>query len=261
MSAPWPRNCAGRLSTGVPRRGAGSLVFDHELAAVYDVVYQARGQDFSAEAELVTETILARRPEATSLLDVGCGTGEHLKTLSKLFNHVEGVDLSPSMVAVARAKLPSLDVHLEDMCELDLGRTFDAVISLSTAVAYLPSLAALHRALERMVQHLSPGGVLVVEPWYFPENFLDGHVAGDLLRVPEHTISRVSHTQRRGGAAYVVSHYVIADRHGIEHFTETHVFRLWSRDEYVAAFRGAGCTAEYIEGVQSGRGIFVGERG
>lgn len=235
-------------------------MFDRELAEVYDFVYRARGQNFDAEARLVADMVRAHKPAARSLLDVGCGTGEHLKTLSELFDHVEGLDLSEPMVSVARAKLPTVDIHIGDMCEFDLSRTFDAVISLSTAVAYLPSLDAVSAALDRMVRHLVPDGVLMIEPWYFPEKFLDEHIAGDVIHSEGRTVSRVSRTHRRGDVAYIDSHYVVADKDGIQHFTETHVFGLWTQEQYLKAFSDAGCAAEYADSVQSGRGIFVARR-
>ncbi|MGK5522183.1 class I SAM-dependent methyltransferase [Micromonospora sp. URMC 107] len=247
--------------TGVPgQRGTTGTMFGPDIAEVYDFTYRRRGQDFDKEAALVSEIARERHPEAGSLLDVGCGTGEHLKALSGMFGHVAGIDLSEPMVAVARRKLPGVEVHLADMCRFDLGRRYDVVLSLSAAVAYLPSLTAVRAALGRMVAHLAPGGVLVVEPWYFPENYLDGHVAGDLIRSPERTVSRVSHSRERDGATVIESHWVVADARGIRSFVETHVFGLWEREQYERAFADAGCTVEYVGDVQAGRGLFVAQR-
>ncbi len=233
-------------------------MFDGDYAEVYDLVYRGRGQDFRGEAALVTRLVGERRPGAGSLLDVGCGTGEHLRALRASFPHVEGLDRSESMIAVARAKLPGVTVHAGDMCDFDLGRTFDAVICLSSAVAYLPSASAMRAAVARMAAHLAPGGVLLVEPWYFPDTYLDGHIAGDVLREDGRTVCRVSRAERLGQGVRVDSHYVVADRRDIRHFTETQVFGLWPREWYARALRDAGCSAEYVEGVQSRRGLFVG---
>ncbi|SEF66674.1 Methyltransferase domain-containing protein [Thermomonospora echinospora] len=233
-------------------------MFDADLAEVYDLVYRGRGQDFRAEAELVTRVVRTRRPGAVSLLDVGCGTGEHLSALRACFDHVEGLDRSESMIAVARAKLPGVRVHAGDMCDFDLGRRYDAVISLSSAVAYLPSAQAMRTAVARMAAHLVPGGVLVVEPWYFPEAYVEGHIAGDVLRENGRTVSRVSRAERDGEFVRVDSHYLVADRQSIRHFTERQTFGLWRRELYERALRDAGCSTEYIEGVQSRRGLFIG---
>ncbi|WP_205809383.1 methyltransferase domain-containing protein [Micromonospora sp. HNM0581] len=81
------------------------------LSRVYDLVYTSRGKDFAAEAQEIADVIRARRPGAASLLDVDCGTGEHLVTWRHLFAEVEGVDISADMRAVARAKLPGVPIH------------------------------------------------------------------------------------------------------------------------------------------------------
>ena len=235
-------------------------MFEQRLAGVWDLIYrEGRGKDYRAEADLVAKIIRDRRPDAASLLDVGCGTGEHLTALSGLFDHVEGVDLSESMISVARAKLPGVPLHVGDMRDFDLRRTYDAVVSLYTVVGYLPSLEALGAAVGRMVGHLAPGGVLIVEPWWFAERFIDGYIAGDVVRGEGCTVSRVSRTRRREDRAHMDIHYVVADRHGVEHFTETHVFGLWTREEYVQAFEEAGCAVEYVEDTLY-CGMFVGRR-
>lgn len=235
-------------------------MFDRQLAEVWDLIYQSgRGKDYHAEAKLVAETVWARKPDAASLLDVGCGTGEHLAALSELFDHVEGIDLSEHMISVAQAKVPRANCHVGDMCDFDLSRTFDAVVSLYTVVGYLPSLEALGAAFERMVGHLSPDGVLIVEPWWFKEQFIDGYVAGDVVRGDGRTVARVSRTERRGERAHMDIHYLVADQHGIERFTESQVFSLWTREEYLKAFADAGFTAEYFENTLY-CGMFVGQR-
>ncbi|WBB78710.1 class I SAM-dependent methyltransferase [Micromonospora sp. WMMD882] len=235
-------------------------MFGEDLAEVYDMVYRARGQDFDKEAALVTEIVRSRRPDARSLLDVGCGTGEHLVAFARSFPSVTGIDLAAPMLAVAERKLPPGTVRRADMRDVDLGRTYDAVVSLSTAVAYLPSLADFRAALARMVAHLAPAGVLVIEPWYFPENYLDGYVAGDLIRHDGYTVSRVSHSREQDGVTVIESHWAVANRDGIRHFTETHLFQLWTREQYASEFAHAGLAAEYLSGVQAGRGLFVAHR-
>ncbi|GAA2617327.1 methyltransferase domain-containing protein [Actinomadura fulvescens] len=231
-------------------------MFDADLAEVYDLVYRERGQDFRAESQLVTQLIRTRRPDATSLLDVGCGTGEHLSALRESFE-VEGLDRSEPMIAMARAKLPGVRLHTADMCDFDLGRRYDAVISLSAAVAYLPSVQAMRTAIARMAAHLAPNGVLLIEPWYFPETFVEGHIAGDLLRSNGRTVSRVSRAERTGDSVRVDSHYLVADHQNIKHFAEQQTFGLWPRTLYEQALQEAGCATDYRESVQSTRGLFI----
>lgn len=98
---------------------------DH--AELYDVVFRSRGKDFEAEAVEHTRLIRSRFPAATTLLDVACGTGAHLATFARIFDHVEGLELTPAMRQVARKRLPQAVVHAGNMLDFDLGRTFDAV--------------------------------------------------------------------------------------------------------------------------------------
>jgi SAM-dependent methyltransferase len=65
----------------------------------YDKIYSFK--DYVAEAAMLQRTIEQRRPEARRLLDVACGTGEHLCHLRQHFD-VTGVDASEAMLQVAR---------------------------------------------------------------------------------------------------------------------------------------------------------------
>jgi SAM-dependent methyltransferase len=230
-----------------------------QLSHVYDLIYRGRGKPYRTEAVTVHDAVRARRPDARSLLDVACGTGEHLAVLRTMFPDVAGVDISPDMCALARAKLAGVPVHLGDMARFDLGRRFDAVCCLYSAVGYLSSADELDAAIDRMARHLSPGGVLLVEPWWFPDRFIDGHIGEDVIRHRHGTVARVSHSVRIGDVTRQETHYVVADGSGIRHFAHVQRLRLFAPADYLAAFRRARCTVEYLpDAMPSGRGLFVG---
>ncbi len=232
-------------------------MYGPEFADIYDHVYTLRGKDYPAETTYVTEQIRGRLPDASSLLDVACGTGGHLRYFDELFQHVEGVEISEAMLSVARDRMPGTPLHQGDMRAFDVGRTFDALVCMFAAVAH-QSAEELAGTLRCFARHLRPGGVVVVEPWWFPETFLDGYVAADVLTPDHRTISRVSHTRLEGGASHMDVHYVVADAGGARHFVESYVHQLFSRELYERTLREAGFTTEYIDGAQSGRGLFLG---
>jgi SAM-dependent methyltransferase len=236
-------------------------VYGPEFAAIYDLVYRSRGKDYQQEAEYVASLIRSRTPAAASLLDVGCGSGLHLACFGEMFDRVAGIELSPAMVAVARGKFADGVVHQGDMRDFDLGRTFDAITCMFGTIGHALTEAELVATLHRFDAHLTPGGVIIVDPWWFDETFTDGYIAGDVSTVDGCTMARVSHARRDGPNSRMNVHYVVAEpATGARHFDETYVARLYRRAEYEAAFRSTGFTTEYIEGVQSGRGIFIAAR-
>lgn len=236
-------------------------MYGAELAEIYDLVYVGRGKDYRQEAKDIAELIRARNPVASSLLDVGCGTGAHLVCFDREFDEVAGLELSPAMVSVAGGKLDRDVVHEGDMRNFALGETFDAITCMFSTIAYALTESDLGDALGCFEAHLAPGGVVVVEPWWFEDTFIEGYVAGDVCTGGSRTVARVSHAARNGDRSRMNVHYVVAEPgRGVWHFEEVHVSRLYTRAQYEAAFHCAGLTPEYLPGGPSGRGLFVGTR-
>jgi SAM-dependent methyltransferase len=99
-----------------------------------------------------------------TVLDVGCGTGKGFMPLLDLGWQVTGVDISPSMVELARAKAgPEVRIEVADMRELPAYGSFDLVLCLDDAINYLHSAAELEQALRGMAANLAPGGVLIFD--------------------------------------------------------------------------------------------------
>nr|WP_232835412.1 class I SAM-dependent methyltransferase [Actinocorallia populi] len=233
-------------------------------ADVYEAFYRGRGKDYAAESEIVIGHVRDRAPAAASLLDVACGTGSHLKFFTGAFDRVAGLDISAEMLEIARSYVPDVPVTQGDMRDFTLGETFDAITCMFSSFGYLPTEEDLDATLRTFARHLNPGGVVVVEPWWFPDTFTPGHVAGDVVAVDGRTISRISHTVREphGRASRMEVNYVVAEREsGLRHFTDTHVMSLFDRERYQAAFERAGLTVEYVPYEHVGPGLFVGVRG
>ena len=128
------------------------------------------------------------------------------------------------------------------MRDFQLDTSYDAVTCLFVAINCLETVADLRSAIAAMARQLVPGGVLVVEPWWFPERFLDGYVGGDLVREEGRTIARVSRSTREGRATRMEERWMIGDATGIHEFTEVTMLTMFTRAEYEAAFTDAGCT-------------------
>lgn len=242
------------------------MQYGQEHAELYDVDFPDRGKNLVAEAELVARLVRSHRPHASSLLDVACGTGAHLETLAGIFSHVEGVEYALAMREIAGRRLPGVTIHPDDMRDFRLGRTFDAVVCLGNAIACTASVAEMRAAIERMVAHLDPGGVLVVEPFWYPENFIDGYVRGHLATEEHRVVTRITHSRREGDRARMEIRFLVAERSGIRDVREVLDIALFTHTEYLDAITRTGCTVDLVPGLalDGGRpnapGLYVGIR-
>lgn len=236
-------------------------MYGADAAKIYYAQHTMRGKNYQAEAELVAEQIRRRLPGASSVLDVACGTGGHLGPFTELIGYAEGIDLSEPMLEIARADLPGIPLHLGDMRSFELGRAFDSLTCLFGSIGYVDSREELQRTFECFARHVVPGGVVAVEPWWFPETYIDRWLSSDILHHEGTTIARVAHTVRDGDASRMEVHYLeAAPDSGVRHLSEVHRAMLFTRQEYESAFVRAGLDPEYVPGVQAGRGLFVAVR-
>ncbi|MCB2223465.1 MAG: methyltransferase domain-containing protein [Actinobacteria bacterium] len=228
----------------------------HPTAHLYDAFYAHL--DYEAAATTVAETVRERCPGAASLLDVACGTGRHLETLERTFEHCEGADIDPAMLEIARERLPEVPLHVADMETLDLGRTFDAVICMFSSIGYAATSERMRAAVRAMAAHLGPGGVLVVEPWLWPDMITPPLVRVQTAEAEDLVIARTTRTRVRGGATHMEFAYLVTTEEGSQTFTEEHVMGLFTPDEYTAAIGAAGLDAEFLMPGPIGRGMAVG---
>ncbi|MDX1416276.1 MAG: class I SAM-dependent methyltransferase [Candidatus Promineifilaceae bacterium] len=103
-------------------------------------------------------------------LDVGCGTGRLLLDYRAAGMDVDGVDVSPEMVAICREKAQqqAIDVaiYTQAMEALDLPRQYQTIIIPSMSFQLLPDLVDAQEALRRFQAHLLPGGTLAMAIWH-----------------------------------------------------------------------------------------------
>ena len=223
-------------------------------ARIYDAIY-ASIRDYPREAAELDRLIQERRPGALTLLDVACGTGAHLERLTGY--EVEGLDLDPEMLAVARERLPNVPFHEGDMASFDLGKRFDAVVCMFSSIGYVRTEERLRSAIGSMGRQLEPGGVLVVEPWLSPEDWLDRHVGAVFVDDPELKIARMNVGEREGNVSMFVFEYLVGTPDGIDRFSERHELGLFTVEQYLEAFRAAGLEADHDPEGPMGRGLYI----
>jgi ubiquinone/menaquinone biosynthesis C-methylase UbiE len=216
------------------------------------------GKDYIAEANKVHQFIQRyKRAEGNTLLDVACGTGAHAGPLSEHYK-VDGLDLDANMLQVARKKYPKIKFHHGDMTSFNLGHQFDVITCLFSSIGYVNTKSNLQKAIKNMERHLLPGGVLLVEPWFTPEQWNPGRVFVLRVEKPDIKIIRMSRGGQKGKISSIEFQYLIGTPKGIEHSIEHHTLGLFSHEEYLDTLRSTGLKVVHNKKGLDGRGLYIG---
>ncbi|MBN1534657.1 MAG: class I SAM-dependent methyltransferase [Spirochaetes bacterium] len=134
-----------------------------ELAEYYFLI-EANHRDIHNDIALIRSLLRGR--ESPSLLDLGCGTGEHLQKLHRYGISCVGLDSSEAMLRVARQRNPeSIEFIHGSMTEFDYYNEFDMVLSLFGSFNYLIDDAEVEKALWNTWRAMKPGGSGLFEIW------------------------------------------------------------------------------------------------
>jgi SAM-dependent methyltransferase len=209
-----------------------------KYAAYYDLIY--RDKDYAAEAEYVARLIRSSVPTARTILELGSGTGRHGRLLAAKGFDVHGIERSAEMVASAnagtRVSPGRFTCEVGDVCSVNVGRIFDAVISLFHVVSYQASDEALQAVFEVAAAHLGPGGVFLFDVWHGPAVVSQG--SSDRVKELADDRHRVQRTCRpqldsNRNTVTVVYDFECEDRLSGQtiRFDEEHVMRYLFPDE------------------------------
>jgi SAM-dependent methyltransferase len=224
---------------------------------LYDVVYSYK--DYAAESARIEQIARAHNPQARTLLDVACGTGRHLEHLRTTFE-TTGVDADAAMLEIARARLPEVPLSLGDMRDLDLGRRFDVVTCLFSAIGFAHDLDVLGRAAAALARHVAEGGILLLEPWVTPDEWVSDRPHALAAEQNGVAVGRVALSGRRGRISTVELQYLVATSEGIVQFAEHLEFGLFTHDEMRSALEATGLSVAHDPDGLIGRGLWLGMR-
>ncbi len=227
-----------------------------ESATYYDIIYGYK--NYEKESEKLHRLIRRyKKSKQNFLLDVACGTGNHVTYLKKHYE-VQGLDNNPRMLRQARKKHPDVSFHLADMTRFNLRRRFDVVTCLFSAIGHVKTKARLRQAVRNMANHLNPGGLLIVEPWFSPDQFQVGRVIANFVDKPGLKIARMGIAKRTGNLFVQDLHHLIASAEGVKYFVEHFELGLFTHQQYLDAFRDSKLHVIHDTKGLMGRGLYLG---
>lgn len=141
----------------------------------YDLLY--KDKNYHQEADYIDRLVQKFHPDATSLLDLGCGTGRHAELFCTKGYRVHGIDISEGMLKIAAQRALQYEKGLSfshsDVKILQLGERFDVITALFHVMSYQTLAADLNAVFESVHRHLNEGGLFIFDFWYGPAVLTD----------------------------------------------------------------------------------------
>jgi SAM-dependent methyltransferase len=226
-------------------------------ADIYDQLYHFK--DYAAAAAELREVVQTYRPDARTLLDVACSTGRHLEHLRAHYE-VQGLDINPGLIDVARRRNPNTPLHVADMIDFRIGQKFDVVACLFASIVYTRTVENLYRAIQSMANHLNPNGIFLVEPWVSPEQYWPNRVVMNIAEQPGRKVVWMYVGKASDNLVTSDVHFLVGTSDGVVHFTEQHQMALFRESDYVAAMNNAGLDVLQVDPKGFfGNGLYVAQ--
>ena len=229
-----------------------------ELAKYYDLIYSFK--DYKRESVRIKALVSKyKMSEGKELLDVACGTGQHLEYLKDEFSCM-GVDISNEMLEVAMKNVEGVVFKQADMRTLSLGKEFDVITCLFSSIGYVKTYANLRRTIRNFSKHLKNGGVVLIEPWFSKTTFYPGSPHMTTYDGKDIKIARLNVSELRGSLSVIDMHYLIAKRgEVVKHFVDRHEMGLFDVDETLNIMKAACLRSRFLKhGLIRERSMLVG---
>ena len=184
------------------------------------------------------EALLRLRPRLR-ILDLPCGQGRHAIELARRGYDVTGVDLSPYLLGVAKARAEAAGVGVRwlegDMRRPVGGGPFDLVLNLFTSLGYFLDEADDRRVVEAAAAALLPGGRFLLE-------VINGErVMGHFVEREWFTVGQAAVMERRSldrSARRMIVERTVSRPAGDE--VNVHAVRLYDAPELESVLRDCG---------------------
>jgi SAM-dependent methyltransferase len=149
--------------------------YNEAFAEFYDFLpLYAERKDVDFYVEEAEHAQAAAAQGVTPVLELGCGTGRVLIPVAVAGVRIVGLDLSPAMLARARAKLAAQPDAVRkratlvegSMTSFDLGGKFQLLTTPFRAFQHLLDIEAQLACLNCARRHLAPGGRLILDMFH-----------------------------------------------------------------------------------------------
>ncbi|MDG1707559.1 MAG: class I SAM-dependent methyltransferase [Emcibacteraceae bacterium] len=213
-------------------------------SSYYDLIYQ--NKPYQQEVDFISN-LIQKFGSGKRVLELGCGTGKHARLLNEKGFRVTGVDLSDSMLDVAReSSSPEITFVFGDLRNFSLNNLekFDIVIAMFDVVSYLPTNADIKKMLNNISIYLKKGGVLIFDAWYGPAVLHQrpytriGRWNNDKISITRISAPEMDYNNNICTVNYEI--YIEDKKEGINKLIEKHPMRYFFLSELDELFSASG---------------------
>lgn len=191
-----------------------------------------------------------------SILDVGCGTGDHAALFTKRGFEVTGIDKSPAMVRSAKSHFPGISFRIADACTFRIKRQFDVVVAIDSVLSFITDKRSFDKALKNLSIHVREGGVLIADFAFttdlVPANFED--ILLKQLREKGLSLTLAMRLRRQKDKMLVDLHLSGSDKGKPFSHTERHIHRIVDKRDIVKLLKLQGLSVKTWGNISSKRG-------
>ena len=143
-------------------------MFGEEYANLYNAFHS--GKDYSMEVQIIIESLNLDLSNKLTGFDFGCGTGAHAHEFRKLGIYIDGFDVSPDMLTVAKKLSPEL-IFSDSLNNLK--KIYDFTYSLFDVLSYQVNDDDAFKLLSCLHERTKIGGFCLVDSWNSKGVYLD----------------------------------------------------------------------------------------
>ncbi len=129
----------------------------NKIAKYYDKLFRI---NYEEESRIINK-ILLKHTKKGRLLDLGCGTGGHIKELNYLGWICDGIDSSKGMIKEAVKK--GLSVKKMRMEKIRLPNKYNAITLINRSLLTIKNKKQLRKLIKKITQHLNNNGVILID--------------------------------------------------------------------------------------------------
>lgn len=222
------------------------MIFD-QYAQYYDIFYKNKGY---RKEILYLERLFRkyRKAKTRTVLDVGCGTANHMIPLIESGYKVTGVDASSQMLKIAREKLDregfKADLVKGSSQAFTINRKFDVIVCLFSVINYAAVNNDIMRVLKNIYAHMKEDSLFIFDFWnasavvdyYRPRE--SAHFRKNGMDLERQSVTKVYPSQKKCEVNYTCT--LRQDGRVIRRDKEKHVLRYFSPEEMTDCLSRAG---------------------